>query len=164
MRHTIANLLTNPKMIEKKAEKERKKIEKTIKKRNQKDFFSYKHSSSIRVIKNEYKAAISSNAELNRLNDKYKIKIGSLVFMRPDESDELDDITPAEFRFIDKTQQQIDIEKQEANARIQKAKDYIYMSNDHYKDFQRISQLEMPSLYVIKCIQVILIKIKREIK
>ena len=33
------------------------------------------------------------------------------------------------------------------------AKDFVYMSNQQYEDFRRISQLELPSIHVVKSIQ-----------
>ena len=154
MKQTIANFLENPAMVDKRTKKEKRRLDKTIRKEKQKDYFSYKHPVSIRNIENAFKEAIAENEKLATLMKKYNVNLTSVQFTRKDEHDELDEIIPPKFTFIEKTRRQLDEEKSKSNERVQIAKDLIYMSNENYEIFRRVSQLDMPSLHVVKTIQV----------
>ena len=151
LKQTIANFLENPSMIE---EKHAKLVEKAIEKKKHKDYFSYKHPVSLRNIDNAFREAIAGNQELTNLMNRYNVSLASMTFTRKEERDEIDANLPTKFIFQNMTRRQIEEERQISNERVQMAKDYVYMSNDQYSLFRRISQLDMPSISVVKNVQV----------
>ena len=148
LKKTIANLLTQPSMIEEK---------KKIKKAKQGLIFRTGRSDTRNLIERTIRKALAANEELTSVLANYKIRLRSLDFIRADDEDEIDAYIPPQLNFINKTQSQVDEEQKKSHQRIQMAKDMIFMSDKNYEVFRNISQLEMPSLTSVKCIRVIII-------
>ena len=134
IKYSVLNLLTNPSLVK------------------ESHFFSLSRDAQQR-IESKIKQAIAVNIDLNSILKRHGIRLQKMSFNRIDKTDQLDEFIPPQITFIDKTQRQIDEEQKKSNERVQKAKDFVFMSNDSYKDFRRISQLDMPTLYIVKSIQ-----------